>query len=62
MSADFFRLFGATAIRGRTFTAEEDLPKAAKVVVLSHGIWNRRFGGDPQIIGKTISWAAIRIK
>ena len=55
VSADFFRLFGAATLRGRTFTPEEDLPKADKVVVLSHGLWTRRFGSDPQIIGKTIS-------
>ena len=55
VSADFFRLFGAKTYRGRTFTAQEDLPKAEKVVVLSYGLWNRRFGSDPQIIGKTIS-------
>src|SRR3954464_11892046 len=55
VSADFFRLFGASTMRGRTFTAEEDLPKAEKTVVLSYGFWTRRFGSDPQIIGKTIS-------
>jgi predicted permease len=55
VSEAFFRLFGATPIRGRTFTPDEDLPKAPKVVVLSHGFWARRFGSDPDIIGKTIS-------
>ena len=55
MSADYFRLFGATPFRGRTFSPEEDLPHGDKVVVLSHGFWTRRFAADPQIIGKTIS-------
>jgi predicted permease len=55
VSADYFRLFGATPIRGRTFSPEEDLPKGEKVVVLSHAFWTRRFAADPQIIGKTIS-------
>jgi predicted permease len=55
VSADYFRLFGAKTILGRTFTPEEDLPKAAKTVVLSHGFWTRRFGADPAIAGKTIS-------
>src|SRR5258708_38219611 len=55
VSADYFRLFGATPFRGRTFTPQEDLPHGDKVVVLSHGFWNRRFAADPQIIGKTIS-------
>jgi putative ABC transport system permease protein len=55
VSADYFRLFGAPILRGRTFTAEEDLPNGNKVVVLSHGLWSGRFGGDPEILGKTIS-------
>ncbi len=55
VSADFFRLFGAAPIRGRAFMAQEDAPHGPKVVVLSYGLWNRRFGGDPQIVGKTIS-------
>src|SRR5215467_8083944 len=55
VSADFFRLFGATPFRGRTFTSQEDLPHGDKVVVLSHGFWSRRFAADPQIIGKTLS-------
>ena len=55
VSADYFRLFGATTVRGRTFTPQEDLPHGEKVVVLSQGFWTRRFAADPQIIGKTIS-------
>ena len=55
VSADYFRLFGATPYRGRTFSRDEDLPGGDKVVVLSYAFWNRRFAADPQIIGKTIS-------
>jgi putative ABC transport system permease protein len=55
VSADYFRLFGAAPILGRTFTPQEDLPHSDKVVVLSHGFWSRRFAADPKIIGKTIS-------
>jgi putative ABC transport system permease protein len=55
VSADYFRLFGATAILGRTFSPEEDVPHGAKLVVLSHGFWTRRFAADAQMIGKTIS-------
>jgi predicted permease len=54
VSAAYFRLFGAPAILGRTFTPEEDLPRGEKVVVLSHGFWERRYASDPQIIGKRI--------
>jgi len=55
VSVDYFRLFGAAPVRGRTFTPEEDLPGGEKVVVLSHGFWTRRFGADPQILGRKIS-------
>ena len=55
VSADYFRLFGARTILGRTLTTEEDLPHGNKVAVLSHGFWRRRFAADPQIVGKTIS-------
>ena len=52
----FFRCSARPSFRGRTFTAQEDLPHGPKVVVLSHGFWTRRFGADPeQIVGKTIS-------
>ncbi len=54
VSADYFKLFGAQIFRGRTFSAEEDLPHGPKVVVLSHGFWTRRFAADPNIVGKTI--------
>ena len=55
VSADYFRLFGAPVALGRTFTAEEDRPHGGHVVVLSDGLWKRRFGADPQMIGKSIS-------
>lgn len=54
VSADFFRLFGATPLRGRTFSPEEDLPGGDKVVLLSYAFWNRRFAADPAIVGKSI--------
>ena len=55
VSADFFRLFGAPMLYGRTFTPQEDLPHGDHVVVLSQGFWARRFGSDPKLIGQTIS-------
>src|SRR6185503_15331216 len=55
VTADFFRLFGAQTAVGRTFTADEDRPNGGKVVVLSHGFWQRRFAGDHQMVGRTIS-------
>ncbi len=53
-SRNYFRLFGATPILGRTFTAEEDLPRGPRVLVMSYGLWQRRFGADPSILNQTI--------
>lgn len=53
----YFRVFGAKFILGRGFTKEEDRPNGGKVVVLSGGLWKRRFGSDPNIIGKSIQIA-----
>lgn len=55
VSADFFRLFGARTLLGRTFTGQEDLPQAGQFAVLSKPLWQQRFDSDPQIVGKTIS-------
>ena len=55
VTKDYFRLFGAEVATGRTFTTEEDRPNGGHVVVLSNGLWKRRFGGDPGIVGKAIS-------
>jgi putative ABC transport system permease protein len=54
VSSSFFQLFGARVAAGRTFSAEEDRPGGPPVVVLSGGLWQRRFGGDRNLIGKTI--------
>jgi len=55
VTKDFFHLLGVSALHGRTFLAEEYEPGHEKVVMLSHGLWQRRFGGDPSIVGQTIS-------
>ncbi len=55
VTADYFRLFGAPMLLGRTFTTQEDSPNGGKVVVISYSLWNRKFGGDPNIVGKAIS-------
>ena len=55
VSEGYFRVFGAPVLLGRTFTRQEDSPHGGNVVVLSYGLWQRRFGGDTQVVGKTLS-------
>jgi len=55
VSEGYFRLFGAPILLGRTFTPQEDAPNGGKVVVLSYGLWQRKFGGDPNVIGRALS-------
>ncbi|MGE0128224.1 MAG: ABC transporter permease [Blastocatellales bacterium] len=52
---NFFSALGAQPAQGRVFLPEEDQPGKNKVVVLSHGFWQRRFGGDPGLVNKTIT-------
>ena len=55
LSADLFAALRVRPALGRLFTNEEDQPGATPVVVLSDGLWQRRFGGEKQIIGQTIT-------
>ncbi len=55
VSEGYFRLFGAPVALGRTFTPQEDSPNGGKVVVLSYGLWQRKFGGNPKIVGTALS-------
>lgn len=50
----FFEILGSNALVGRTLLPE-DYENTAPVVVISHGLWQRRFGGDPQIIGRNLT-------
>src|SRR5262245_26384572 len=55
VSDNFFSVLGVSAALGRTFTAEENSATGREpVVVLSHHLWRRRFGADPNIIGQTL--------
>jgi len=54
VSANTFAVLGAGPMLGRTFTAQEDLPNGPRVVVLGFGLWNRRYAGDPSIVGRSV--------
>jgi putative ABC transport system permease protein len=54
VAADFFPFLGIEPMLGRQFRANEDVPGGPRVVLLSHRLWQSRFGGDPAIVGKTI--------
>jgi len=55
VTQNYFRVYGAPVMLGRTFTPQEDSPHGGKVVVLSYALWQSRFGGDPAIVGKSLS-------
>ncbi len=55
VSAEFFGLLGVTPALGRDFQAAEDQEGSDRVVILSHGLWQSRFGADPALVGQTIS-------
>ncbi len=55
VSFDFFQAVGVNPMLGRPFTAEEDMPNRAPVAIISYGLWQRHFGGDQNVIGKTLS-------
>ena len=48
VTENFFDVFGVPTLLGRTFRAEDHVQGGARVVVLGHGLWQRRFGGDPR--------------
>lgn len=55
VTANFFRLLGANAAVGRVFTDEDVKENAPWAAVISHGLWQRNFGCDPGVIGKTLT-------
>jgi putative ABC transport system permease protein len=55
VTADFFKVLGVAPAFGRDFRAEEDVRDRNRVVMLSWGLWQRRFGGDPSIVDRTIT-------
>ena len=54
VSWNFFQILGVRPQLGRLFTAQDDAPGVAPTTLISHGLWKERFGGDPNIVGRTI--------
>ncbi len=56
-TANLFPLLGVSPLIGRTYAAEEDRPGGPRVVVLSYGMWQSEFGGDPDVVGRSVTIA-----
>src|SRR5687767_10389901 len=54
VSSPYFDIFGAKPALGRTFLPDEDRVGKDHVVLLSHGLWERRFGADPALVGRDV--------
>jgi putative ABC transport system permease protein len=54
-SANYFSLLGVAALRGRAFQPEDGKAGAARVAVVSHDLWQTRYGGDPNLIGRALT-------
>ena len=59
ITANLLPLLGVKPLLGRTFTVEEEAAQGPKAVILTYGVWRRRYGGDRSIIGKTIQLDAV---
>jgi putative ABC transport system permease protein len=55
VSWGYFDMLGVRPVLGRGFAGADDRPGAPRVAVLSHGLWQRRFGGDPRIVGRSLT-------
>jgi predicted permease len=59
VSANFFSLLGARTAQGRTFIEGEDLPGRDRELILSHALWQQKFGGDLNVIGRSVLLEAV---
>ena len=59
VTPSFFKVLGVAPLHGRAFTDQEDRARA-QVVVVSYGLWQRRYGGDPNIVGRTLTMNGAR--
>ena len=60
VSWEYFRVLGVRPALGRDFLAADDTPETNNVVILSHGLWSRRFGADPRVIGTAIDIGGVK--
>lgn len=59
VSADFMPAIGVQPLLGRWFTDEEDLPNGPQSIIISYGLWQRRFGGDPGVLNTRIQVSGV---
>ncbi len=55
VSASFFPALGVAPVLGRDFTADDDKPGANRAVIISHGLWQKRFGANPNVVGQPVT-------
>ena len=55
VSGDFFTVFGVAPLYGRPINRNDDVPNGGKVIALSYGLWQRRFGGDRNVVGQAVT-------
>ncbi len=55
VSSEFFAVFGVSPVLGRIFNADEDRPGGPRLTVLSYGLWRRRYGSDPSMLGRPLN-------
>ncbi|HEX5080661.1 MAG TPA: ABC transporter permease [Blastocatellia bacterium] len=61
VSSNFFQVFGATPLLGRAFLPEDEQSSSSKTILLSYQLWQRRFGGDPGVVGQTLGNTGVTV-
>jgi putative ABC transport system permease protein len=61
VSTNYFQIFGARPLLGRAFLPEDELASAPRTILLSYRLWQRRFGGDPGVIGRTLGNTGVTV-
>ena len=62
VAAHFFTFLGVDPLIGRHFLPQEDVPGGPRVAIISHGLWQSRYGGDPAVVGRTVELNAQRVE